>query len=523
MRIHLNWVDRAIAVVAPNAAITRAKARVQLHAISEHNRAYDAGKRTRSTAGWNTPAVSSADSEGKYTMSLIRERSRDLVMNNPYAKKAVQVITTNTIGTGIRPSIPKNSGISKPTERRIMAAWRKWAESTKCDFNGQLNVYGIMMQAWRAAVESGDGLIRIVRDASVKPIPLKLQLLEADFLDSGRDGQTVGEGNYIVAGVEYNQAGKRVAYWLFDRHPAESMPYSASLISKRIPADEIIHIYEILRPGQTRGIPMGVAAFLRLRNLDDYEDAQLIRQKIAACFSVFITKTDSDFTEDYEKSDSVINPPPLSEKLSSGMIEYLAPGEKVEFADPPGTTHYDEYTRTLLRSIAIAYGITYESLTGDLTGVNFSSGRMGWLEMHRQITQWQDMTLIPQLCCPIWDAFIHAFGIAVAQVDEDLATAVWTPPRREMIDPVKEAQGMMILIRLGLMSKSEAIRLLGGDPEAVLAEIVQEQKDQDAQGMMLESDPKHDANRVNFGKEAYLASKQPKAKSPDSKKTTSKM
>lgn len=514
-KMEWNWWDRAIAKIMPTMAIQRAKARVQLGFITEHTRSYDAGKRSRSTAGWMTPAVSSADSEARNSRNLMRERARDLVINNPYAKKAIQVLTNNTIGSGIRPSIPKTSGITKVLEKKIMKAWRDWAETTACDFNGQLNIYGIMMQACRASFESGDGFIRIMRDGSNKSIPIKLQLLEADFLDQGRDGQPVGDSGYIVEGVEFNKNHQRVAYWMFERHPADYMPFTSNLNSVRVPAEEIVHVYEILRPGQVRGIPRGVSAFTRLKNLDDYEDAQLIRQKLAACFSVFITRNEVTFKEEYKNEKEGI--PAMGEKLTPGMIEYLNLGEKVEFANPPGTTGYDEYTRAMLRSIAIAFGVTYESLTGDLTGVNFSSGRMGWLEMHREITNLQDMTFIPQMCHPLWVAFISAFNVGVATVRADLVNANWTPPKREMIDPVKEAQGMQLLMRMGVMSTAEAIRMLGGDPEGVFAEIVEEQKRADAAGAMFESDAKWDANRVNFGKEAMLQARQPKAKTLDKK------
>jgi lambda family phage portal protein len=229
----------------------------------------------------------------------------------------------------------------------------------------------------------------------------------------------------------------------------------------------------------------------------------LIRQKIAACFSVFIRKTDPLFIENYNKSGETLDP--LSEKVSPGIIDYLAPGEDVTFAAPPGVSGYNEYTRAILRAIAAGYGITYEALTGDLSNVNFSSGRMGWLEMHRQIESWQVHTVVPLFCEPIWKVFCEA--AKMRGIVSKTAVAEWTPPRRLMLDPVKEANGLSLQIRAGLISRAEAVRQLGFDPDVLLAEMISEQAEQDAAGMMLESDAKHDPQRVNFGKEAYLASK----------------
>jgi len=356
------------------------------------------------------------------------------------------------------------------------------------------------MQATSAMYESGECFLKIIRDPSSPTIPIKLQLLEADFLDQQRDGQTQGNGNYIIGGVEFTPSGKRVAYWMHQTHPGESYRIDVDLVSKRILADQIIHLFEKLRPGQVRGVPQGVASFMRLRNLDEYEEAQLVRQKIAACFSVFVKKVDSDFMEKYNENSGVDE---LSEKVGPGIIQTLAPGEDIEFANPPGTTGYDNYTKTIIRSIAIAYGVTYESISGDLSNVNFSSGRMGWIEMHNNIQSLQIHTIVPTLCETVWEHFCNAAvmkGIVAKKI-----TAEWTPPKRQMLDPVKEAQGLSLQIRIGIISRAEAIRQHGYDPDVVLAEMIAEQKEQDANGMMLECDAKWDANRVNFGKEAYLA------------------
>lgn len=504
-RMELNGFEKGLAFLSPAWAAKRAASRMALDVLSK-KRNYEAGRPNRATAGWRASRNTSANTEIKFDLSWLRDRSRDLVRNNPYAKKAIQVITTNVIGTGIRPSIAKDT-LSKAQERKLMNAWRAWAETKQCDYNGQFDFYGLMMQAWRGAAESGDSFLRVIRDPKSR-IPIKLQLLEADYCDESRDGQILDNGNYILLGVEFDgKTNKRVAYWMFEKHPSDMVPIRGNLMSVRVPAEEIIHVYEVLRPGQIRGIPQGVSAFIRLKNLDEYEDAQLVRQKIASCFSVFIRKNDPDFLEYYpdkEKVDDEI--PALGERVAPGIMEYLAPGEDITFANPPGTTGYEPYTRSNLRAISAAYLVTYEALTNDLTGVNFSSGRMGWLESHRQYAQWQQFVVIPMFCQEIWSHFLFAAGLRGIYTGEAIV-AEWTPPRREMIDPVKEAHGMQMLIRAGIASRSDIVRQMGADPEKVIAEIISEQIEQDAAGLMLESDAKWDAPRVNFGKDTYILTK----------------
>lgn len=492
-----NFLERAITTISPNWAASRAASRVRLNFIS---RSYDAGDMGRSREGWQTFSETSGNSETRFVIRILRERSRDLVRNNPYAKKAVQVIVTNTIGTGIKPSIPKNT-LSKSEEKKVMAAYSEWAETTACDHAGKVNLYGIQLQAYRACVESGDAFLRIYRSPKQK-IPVKLQLLEADFCDHQRDGYAVGDDGYIVQGVEFDKHHIIVAYWMFEKHPADLQPIVASLMSKRIPASEIIHLYEELRPGQVRGVPQGVSAFSDLKDLKDYQTAQLMRQKIASCYTVFVRKTDKDFQDNYTTQTNGKNLDPLSEKVSPGQIDYLNPGEDITFANPPGTTGYDEYTKAIIRGIAIGYGVTYESISGDLSNVNFSSGRMGWLEMHRQITQWQELVIIPGLCNPIWDLFIT--GAIMRGIVSKPVAANWTPPRRDMIDPAKEIKGIEMQIRAGLISRSEALRQFGYDAENLFAEIVEEQTEADKAGVWFTSDSKWDAARVNFGADVAL-------------------
>jgi capsid protein len=58
----------------------------------------------------------------------------------------------------------------------------------------------------------------------------------------------------------------------------------------RVPASEIIHLFRVLRPGQIRGEPWLARALVKLNELDQYDDAELVRKKTAAMFAGFITR-----------------------------------------------------------------------------------------------------------------------------------------------------------------------------------------------------------------------------------------
>jgi len=406
--------------------------------------------------------------------ATLRARARDLRRNNSYASKAVQVISSNVVGTGIRTQFKTTS---KPgTDTPIELAWKEWAHSTECDYEGRHDLFGIQKIIMDAVTESGEVLVRFHYDSESK-FPLKLQILESDFLDTTRDG-IVKDGNTIVQGVEFNAKGKRVAYHLFESHPGEK---NFAARSNRIPAEQILHVFDTLRPGQVRGVTWFAPVIVRMKDLDDFEDAQLMRQKIAACFTAFvrdinIETLDSDVEIDVE----------VAERMEPAMIEHLPPGKTVEFANPPGVTGYKEYTTTVLRGIAAGLGITYEALTGDLSEVNFSSGRMGWIEFFRNIQKWQNQIIIGQVLNPVVKEFFKAS--AIMGIDSREIGFYHIPPKREMIDPAKEIPATVASIKAGLSTLSEEIAALGKDPSDHLAEYKKDMDLLDSLGLTLDSD-----------------------------------
>jgi lambda family phage portal protein len=403
-----------------------------------------------------------------------------MVRNNPYAENAVARITNNTVGAGIRPSISGKE--SSYNVKRVKKYWKDWAETKACDYDGQHNFYGLQAIALRAVIESGEVLIR-KRRVTGQEIPIKLQVVEGDLLDHTKDIEYFAEGNgWIIQGVEFDKYGKRVAYWMYDRHPDDALEIN----SRRIPAEDILHIYHKKRPGQVRGVPFGTSSMMRLKDFDDYEDAELVRQKIAACFSVFI----EDANPDAALSTSSDASGEMRERVEPGIIEHLPPGKTVTFAQPPTTQGYEAYSRKILQGISAGYGISYEALTNDLTGVNFSSGRMGWLEFQRNITDWQENMLVPMMCNDVWSWFMESLQI-IGAVSKPMQ-ATWTPPRREMIDPLKETKGMTSAIRAGLISWQESVRQMGYDPELTLEELAADAKKFTEFGLVLDSDARND-------------------------------
>ena len=492
-----NLFDKTIEFFAPDVAAERYKQRYKIEMLDSvktewrgHQRQYDAATKSRHTNDWFAPNKS-VNQEVQKALSWLRDRSRDLGRNNPYAKRALRLYPNNAIGTGILPT-PRNV---RPNQiKALKDAWYNWAEKLVCDYDQNQNFYGLQWLAMRTVAESGECLIRRVRANSSYAVPIRLQVLEGDYLDATRHtGFWMSDNSnqeYIeFYGIRFNRQGERVGYWIWRQHPSE---YASE--SDFVPAKDIIHLYEVERAGQIRGVPILTSVMLRLRDLDDYEFTERIRNKIAACYTVFI----EDDSIDPSNTDTEYE----TEKIEPGAIEQLPPGRKVTVAQPPAKDGFGDYTRANLRGIASGTGASYEGLTGDYSNVNFSSGRMGWLEFAREVEQWQWKVLIPKLCDGVYDWFIEATQLA-GIIPYNLSVQVsWTPPRREMIDPKTETDAIVAQLRAGLISWQEVVKQYGYIPTEVLEELKQDKEMWDKLGLMPYADPRFDSNRQKKGDDA---------------------
>lgn len=476
----MNTLERVIAAVAPRAALKRAQARMALNVV----RAYEGASKGRRTDGWRT-AGTSANSETRRALPLLRDRARDLVRNNPYAARGVNVIASNLVGYGIKTAIQTPN---KKAAKSLQAAYIAWAESTECDADGQHDIYGLQEVIARGVVEGGEMLVRRRwrRASDGLTVPLQLQVLEGDFIDTAKD-TVLSNGNIVVQGVEFDKLGRRVNYWLFDQHPGDGLTYSRStLTSKPVPAKDILHIYRMDRAGQVRGVSWFSPVIIRLRDFDEYEDAQLVRQKIAACFTAFVSDAD---TPEATGAGAAAD---MSERLEPGAIEFLPPGKQVTMNAPPAVQGYGEYTSVSLHAIAAGLGVPYESLTGDYSQVNFTSGKMGRSEFHGLLDVWQWKMMIPRFCGGVFGWFKEA--ALLAGLPAQAATAKHTPPRRTMVDPTREIPAIIKAVRGGLMTLPQAIREMGYEPEEFLNEYAEANAMLDALGIVLDSDPRRMTN-----------------------------
>lgn len=463
-----NLIDTVVGYLSPSAGLRRAQAR----AAMTHVRAYEAARSRRSNDNWITPSTA-ANVEVGESIVTTRNRARQLVRDNPMAGRIVSVWSAHVVGDGI--IAQANTGNDRLDEI-LQAEYDAWAESTDCDADGQSDLAGLLDLAFTAEVESGESIIRIRhRKPSDYPwlrVPMQLQVLEGDYLDHTKNAR-LDNGGCIIQGVEFDKRGRRVAYWLHTEHPGDYYAGRSTLQSIRIPADEVIHLYTKKRPGQVRGITWLHSAVLKLRDLDDYHDALLMKAKIEACFSGFVTYRDDDGGTPAMAPRRSDGGGHVIEEFEPGLIHYLREGESITFADPSNSDAHTLLSRTLTMSIAVGSGLTYDQVSGDLTGANYGSLRAGKIEFRRLVSKIQWRHLIPIACDPIWRAFVKK-GASAGLWREGPHRAEWTPPQHEPIDPKKDGDAERADIDYGLATWSQTVRGRGYNPRRQMRELAKE-------------------------------------------------
>ena len=461
----MNFLDNTINFFSPAAGSKRLKERKRQE---QFIRKYEGAGKSNRTKNWNTPGTS-AESEVQLDMVTLRNRSRDLCRNNPHAVSIINEIVSGTVGTGVHTRFKHKKDRKKV---KVQAAWKTWADSKQCDFDRKLKLNGLLEQIINAWFESGEVLVRFRYSES----PFSIQVLECDHI-----ADHYSSGELIKNGIEYDDQGRVTHYHLFKDHPGNSYSVGTTYETIKVPVEELLHVFKPSRPGQKRGVPGLHSVIIKLKDIDDFEDAEIVRQKISSCFTAFVH--DMEVGEDLEDEDGY----EIGEKVAPGQIEILPPGKDVKFGNPSTKNGYSEFMNKSLHSVAAGPGVTYEAMTGDYSNVNFSSAKMGQLKFQRKIRIMQKRILIDQVLEPIVEKFLES--LPLLGLNSEGVSYRFIPPRVEMIDPTKEMPALKAAVRSGFESWSGAVASLGEDPEELLEELRLDKDNISKLELTLDSDP----------------------------------
>lgn len=467
----INLFDRLLMYFNPQAAFNRISWREYTRSM------YDSGSYGRLNSGWqavNSPAEMTNQAE----RDNIRARARDLERNANIAEAIISAHERNIIGTGLTLQskvTDENGNEIDVINEKHEKLFKKWCSKEHCDVTGQQSFKELQTMAVRRIKVDGGILFLKVYDKNAF-FPFKLQAREVDDIDSSIY-QSGGNGkNRIINGIELDEYNKPIAYYI--RNTAPNGLYMSRGV--RVPAENVIFLFRKKRPSQIREISELATTAGEVKNVNEFVEAISVKERILACFSIFIKRQNAP--SHIGRGSQVQNENIEKEQtIAPGIINYLAPGDDITVANPNGqSANAKEFIMLNQRLAASGQGLSYESVSRDLSQVNYSSARQGLLEDRVTYNCFQAF-IIENFLNVVYEEFItslylnNTFNYSDFEENKDKYIAhEWITPARSWIDPQKEVNANKIALETNQITLSELAAQNGKDWQDLLRQRAKE-------------------------------------------------
>jgi lambda family phage portal protein len=303
-------------------------------------------------------------------------------------------------------------------------------------------------------------------------------------------------------GVEMTPYRKPIAYHIAERKNTTEL-YGSFYVGapyRRIPAEDIIHIYDPERADQTRGISWMASGMTTARHLGGYIEAAVVNSRAAACKMGFfkdLTGDAGDYTADEKEADTGLQ----TDIAEPGTFRDIGRHDFVQYDPKYPHEQFDPFTKAMIRFIAAGLGVSYQTLSGDLSETSYASGRQGLLEeretyksaqefiretfLDRVYSEWLTMAIMTgRINLPF-----YKFG--------KFNQPKWTGRRWSWVDPLKDVHAAKEARAAGFKSSTQIINEAGGDIEDTYLEIAQENAEAVKLGLVLDYGVKAETGQTN--------------------------
>jgi lambda family phage portal protein len=416
----------------------------------------------------------SPDSELKYDLVTMRNRSRVLARDDVYVKRYLTLLKTNVVGDkGMTLQVKaRNTNNTMDTigNQIIEDSWSQFGLKGNCTADGRLSWVDLQKYVIEATARDGEAVIQIVRNRAFLH-GIAFHPIEADQIDEQKNERVKGGGE-IRMGVEVDQYQRPVAYWIKKRHPGD-YDFSTVVVnqSQRVEAKNIIHVYDPLRAGQTRGEPWMAPAITQLKMLNAHREAELVASRMAASkMGFFISDNGEDApADDYDNSVPIIDAEP-------GTFHQLPNGVDFKPFDPSHpVTAFSEFQKGILRGIASGLNVSYASLSNDLEGTSYSSIRQGALEERDAYKMMQNFLLehFVVQAYSTWLQHVMEFGyipIPATRFEKFFTASHFRGRGWQWVDPQREINASVEAMHNGIMSMQDVATQYGRDVEETFSQ-----------------------------------------------------
>jgi len=512
-------------------------------AITYNTSGYNAATNGRRliSMGSSTRGVSSlALSDGP----LLTARARKAVMENPVASNGVTSFVAEVIGTGLRPHSRHSKTDTRVQLEKEFSLWVPQSSATRRIGPGgkpDSLQYFFLQQALvcRNTQEAGEAFARLrPRLASdLSPtglrVPLQVDLIEPEQLPFWlMSGAMANSKNLIRGGIEFTPNQERVAYHFYRHHPGDAAIWPNTFEIVRVPSQNVLHVMEFIRGQQIRGITPLASILISLTDVDDFDDATRLQQKLGSFLFAWKESLTPDDPQLNAASSVGTDQAPdgaayvEAQPGTMTMLDANA-GEKFGFYNHPGVANtYETFMRMQRQVQATILRVTYDMATGDTSGSNYSRSRIRLIALRRIWTQFQKSVIEHQFCRPIWRAWLDAAALAgridaadYAKNPEEYLNVEWLPQAWDWVDPEADVKTVRMQMESCLSSREEEVTKLGKNVEEVDAAIKRDHDREKELGIV----PVFGASKVNEtvppGDNEELAGTEPTTQPNDSADT----
>jgi lambda family phage portal protein len=498
------FIDNAISVISPAWAARRANARAQFELST-----FAAAENSRLTRDWKAKQVS-ADAAILFDMDTINARARMAERDDWAAGSIVDGYRRHVVGTGITcrsDARDANGEQRKDFNRKADRLFRNWANNKKlCDTEQRKTLLGIQELAITEFATVGEAFAVLDYTPRTGVSGLRIRMFEPEQLDSVSTINPTNQ-NEIRRGIEIDDDGAPIAYWVYDRHPQDySMPGGyVSPVARRIPAEQVLHLMRQTRASQTHGYTRFARVLPKLRKLARYDDFMSVRAQFEAAICMTI-ESQEQTTSSWMTPGPSATPPVLQDDGSTeidirpGMVNRMPPGTtgKIHVPTSPGGT-YQPFMHQQLKEVSAGAGLDYQTTARDFDWGSFSSQRQALIERNGETDPLQ-MLLITDWLKPIRDAFITmeimegrlsapGFGMADEDADQLWLNCKYCPPGKPWVDPANQAAASKIQIDYRLKSRDEIIQEINGVPCTEVFDQIDDEQEYALEELASESRP----------------------------------
>ena len=430
----------------------------------------------------------------------LRARSRDLARNDDTAKRFLSLLKQNVLGhAGIRLQGKNKLADGKTPDAEwndeIEREWllfggkrRQRGHFVSASVCGQLSLREIAWLSLQTRAIDGECFIQILRGYPHNRHRFAVRFLNPDLLDSNYCAE-LPSGNRIEMGIEFDEFDRPLAYHFSEQHPNRKFT-GRNAKRKRIPADQVIHIFRNEFVGQIRGIPDFAAIMHKTKMLNGVHEAVVVGWRVAASKMGFFTAADPGHFSDADDDDDAGFDASAIEAIP-GSFDKIPAGMKLETFDPEyPTSTYESGNKVFMQQLANGLNVSTPTLSNNYADVNYSSLRQALLE-DREGWRCIQAEMIDGFYQPIFDEWYDwsvngTQLVRVSGIQRNLdPVVVWQPRGWPWVDPLKEVNAQVKAVDSHLRTRQSIMaETSGADFVDTIDELADERQVLIARGLL---------------------------------------